>query len=162
MLSFSFPGPQLIPSVYLTKNGTDSLKYARTVDNCIEIIFTDATVHDGVLYLLLDAPTSVGKRWAVITDANSFPTPHHRIKLLQIWSEPLGLKVFNQGIDEHVLTALHKAMEEHGVSLCEFASQLVSPMFSMESDEIVQKMREDAPHLFAPKTRICPPFCSNS
>ena len=58
--------------------------------NNIEIVFQNAVVVSGVLYLLLNTPPSVGKRWDVITDRDGRPVPHHRIEVLQIWSAPLG------------------------------------------------------------------------
>ena len=161
MLSFSFPG-KLELSVYLTHYGSNGLEYVQFNGNNIEIVFKDAVVVSGVLYLLLNTPPSMGKRWAVITDRDGRPVPHHRIEVLQIWSEPLGLKVFKEENGAEILTALHKAMEERGVSLREFASQLDPLMFSMKTDEIVQKMMEHAPHLFTTRDTSLPPFCSNS
>jgi hypothetical protein len=148
-LSFVIGG-KWVPAVSLTCKDTDGLDYADCTDGYVNIIFTDAKISDDVMFLRLKTVPSVGERWAVITDQSGVPVPFPciSISILQVWSEPLGLRVFkrddNGGME--MMCALDKAMTLHWESLSEFASQITSDMTSpgMTSHKIISLMGKKA------------------
>jgi hypothetical protein len=139
---------KLVPAVSLTCNDAIGLAYTDCTDGYVRIIFTNAKISDGVMRLRLNTVCSVGERWAVITDQSGVPVPLPCISILQVWSGPLGLRVFKRDDDSgtEMMTALDEAMTRHNESLSDFASQITPCMTSpgMTVHQIISLMGKNA------------------
>ena len=114
----------------------------------MSIVFKDAKFKDDVLHLLLNTASSVGERWAVITDQNGVPVTPLCIHALQIWKKEYGMHVFKRDDDggTEMMTALDEAMKFHNESLSDFAYRITPYMISpgMTSRRIISLMGKNA------------------
>ena len=135
---------KLEPAVSLARKNAEGLDYTDCTGSKVTIVFTDAKIKDGMLYLLLNTAPSVGERWAVITDQCGVPVTPPCIHALQIWKKECGMHVFKRDDDggTEMMTALDEAMTLHNESLSGFASRITPDMTSrgMTSNDIISAM----------------------